>query len=85
MAEDCERTLLRRELIRELFEEDRSISELSKLYGLSRSGVNSWSVGSNQRLRTLFALPAERESLLADTTSCDRQPRAEKKDTLGLR
>jgi hypothetical protein len=47
MAEDCERTLLRRELIRELIEEERSISELSKRYGplqrenLKSSGVNS--------------------------------------------
>ena len=66
MAEDCERTLLRRELIRELFEEGCSISELSERYGL-------------------FALPAERENLLKVTTACDRQSRAEKKDTLGLR
>src|ERR1700761_7877332 len=42
MAEDCERTLLRRELIRELFEEERGISELSKLYGLSRKTLHSW-------------------------------------------
>jgi len=42
MAEDCERTLLRRELIRELFEEERSISELSKRYGLSRKAIHSW-------------------------------------------
>src|SRR6201993_1100361 len=42
MAEDCERTLLRRELIRELFEEDRSISELSQRYGLSRKSIHSW-------------------------------------------
>jgi transposase-like protein len=42
MAEDCERTLLRRELIREVFEEERSISELSKRYGLSRKTIHSW-------------------------------------------
>ena len=42
MAEDCERTLLRRELIRELFEEERSISELSERYGLSRKTIHSW-------------------------------------------
>src|SRR6201998_1417361 len=42
MAEDSERTLLRRELIRELFEEERGISELSKLYGLSRKTLHSW-------------------------------------------
>ena len=42
MAEDCERTLLRRELIRELFEGDRSISELSKRYGLSRKAIHGW-------------------------------------------
>jgi putative transposase len=42
MAEDCERTLLRRELIRELFEEGRSISELSERYGLSRKTIHSW-------------------------------------------
>ena len=41
MAEDCERTLLRRELIRELCEGERSISELSKLYGLSRKTILS--------------------------------------------
>ena len=42
MAEDCERTLLRRELIRELFEEERSISELSQCYGVSRKTIHSW-------------------------------------------
>ena len=42
MAEDCERTLLRRELIRELCERERSISELSELYGLSRKTIHSW-------------------------------------------
>ena len=42
MAEDCERTLLRRGLIRELFEEERSISELSQRYGLSRKTIHSW-------------------------------------------
>jgi putative transposase len=42
MAEDCERTLLRRELIRELVEEDRSITELSQRYGLSRKTIHSW-------------------------------------------
>src|SRR4029077_13865434 len=42
MAEDCEGTLLRRELIRELFEEERSISELSQRYGLSRKTIHSW-------------------------------------------
>ena len=42
MAEDCERTLLRRELIRELFEEDRGISELSERYGLSRKTIHRW-------------------------------------------
>jgi putative transposase len=42
MAEDCERTLLRRELIRELVEEDRSISELSQRYGLSRKTIHRW-------------------------------------------
>src|ERR1700677_2163089 len=42
MAEDCERTLLRRELIRELVEEERSISELSERCGLSRKTIHSW-------------------------------------------
>src|SRR5215472_16578874 len=42
MEEGCERTLLRRELIRELCEEDRSISELSRRYGLSRKTIHSW-------------------------------------------
>lgn len=42
MAEDCERTLLRRELIRELCEEERDISELSRRYGLSRKTIYSW-------------------------------------------
>ena len=42
MAEDCERTLLRRGLIRELFEEERSISELSQRYGLSRKTIHGW-------------------------------------------
>ena len=42
MAADCERTLLRRELIRELCEGERSISELSELYGLSRKTIHSW-------------------------------------------
>jgi transposase len=42
MAEDCKRTLLRRELIRELVEEDRSITELSQRYGLSRKTIHSW-------------------------------------------
>src|SRR3984893_11253196 len=42
MAEDRERTVLRRELIRELFEEERSISELSERYGLSRKTIHSW-------------------------------------------
>jgi hypothetical protein len=40
MAEDRERTVLRRELIRELFEEERSISELSERYGLSRKTIH---------------------------------------------
>ena len=42
MAEDRERTVLRGELIRELFEEERSISELSERYGLSRKTIHSW-------------------------------------------
>jgi putative transposase len=42
MEKDCERTLLRRELIRELSEGGRSISELSKRYGLSRKTIHSW-------------------------------------------
>jgi len=42
MAEDCERTLLRRELIRELLEEGCSISELGRRYGLSRKTIHSW-------------------------------------------
>ena len=42
MAEDCERTLLRRELIRELLEEERGVSELSQRYGLSRKTIHSW-------------------------------------------
>jgi transposase InsO family protein len=42
MQEGCERALLRRELIRELCEEDRSISELSKRYGLSRQTIHRW-------------------------------------------
>jgi transposase InsO family protein len=42
MQEGCERTLLRRELIRELSEEGRSISELSRCYGLSRKTIHSW-------------------------------------------
>jgi transposase InsO family protein len=42
MQEGCERTLIRRELIRELSEEDRSISELSRRYGLSRKTIHSW-------------------------------------------
>jgi putative transposase len=42
MQEDCERTLLRRELIRELCEEGRSVSELSRRYGLSRKTIHSW-------------------------------------------
>lgn len=42
MQEGCERTLLRRELIRELGEEGRSISELGRRYGLSRKTIHSW-------------------------------------------
>jgi putative transposase len=42
MREGCERTSLRRELIRELREEGRSISELSRRYGLSRKTIHSW-------------------------------------------
>jgi putative transposase len=42
MQEGCERTLLRRELIRELCEEGRSASELSRGYGLSRKTIQSW-------------------------------------------
>ena len=42
MQEGCERTLLRRELIRELCEEGGSISELSRRYGLSRKTIHSW-------------------------------------------
>jgi transposase InsO family protein len=42
MAEDCERTLLRRELIRELLEEERSVSELSTRYGVSRNALHKW-------------------------------------------
>jgi hypothetical protein len=37
MEKDCERTLLRRELIRELSEGGRSITELSKRYGHTSS------------------------------------------------
>ena len=42
MAEDCERTLLRRELIREFLEEERSVSELSRRYGVSRNALHRW-------------------------------------------
>ena len=42
MAEDWERTLLRRELIRELLEEGCSISELGRRYRLSRKTIHSW-------------------------------------------
>jgi putative transposase len=42
MEEGCKRTLLRRELIRELVEEGRSVSELSRRYGLSRKTIHSW-------------------------------------------
>jgi putative transposase len=42
MQEGCERTLLRRELIRELCEEGRSVSELSERYGLSRKTIHRW-------------------------------------------
>ena len=42
MQAGCERTLLRRELIRELCEEDRSVSELSRRYGLSRKTIHRW-------------------------------------------
>jgi putative transposase len=42
MQEGCERTLLRRELIRELCEEGSSVSELSERYGLSRKTIHSW-------------------------------------------
>jgi len=42
MQEGCGRTLIRRELIRELSEEDRSISELSRRYGLSRKTIHRW-------------------------------------------
>lgn len=42
MREDCERTLFRRELIRELRQEDYSVSELSRRYGLSRQTLHRW-------------------------------------------
>jgi len=42
MQEGCERILLRRELIRELCEEGRSVSELGRRYGLSRKTIHSW-------------------------------------------
>jgi putative transposase len=42
MERDCESTLLRRELIRELVEGARSVSELSQRYGLSRKTIYSW-------------------------------------------
>jgi transposase InsO family protein len=42
MREDCEGTLFRRELIRELREEGCSVSELSRRYGLSRKTIHSW-------------------------------------------
>ena len=42
MREDCERTLFRRELIRELSEQDYSVTELSRRYGLSRKTIHSW-------------------------------------------
>jgi transposase-like protein len=42
MREDCEGTLSRRELIRELREEDQSVSELSRRYGLSRKTIHGW-------------------------------------------
>jgi putative transposase len=42
MQEGCERSLLRRELIRELSEEERSISELSRRHGLSRKTIHRW-------------------------------------------
>ena len=42
MQEGCKRTLLRRELIRALSEEDCSVSELSRRYGLSRQTIQRW-------------------------------------------
>ena len=42
MREDCERTLFRRELIRELSEQDYSVTELSRRYGLSRKTIHRW-------------------------------------------
>jgi len=42
MEKDCESTLLRREVIRELLEGGRSVSELSKRYRLSRKTIYSW-------------------------------------------
>src|ERR1700739_2183070 len=41
MAEDCERTLLRRELIRELFEKEGGIRSLTKRCGVSRKTLHS--------------------------------------------
>ena len=42
MREDCERTLFRRELMRELREGEHSVTELSERYGLSRKTIYSW-------------------------------------------
>jgi putative transposase len=42
MQDGCERTLLKRELIRELCEEYRSVIELSRRYGLSRKTIHRW-------------------------------------------
>ena len=42
MGKDCESTLLKRELIRELKEEERSVSELSQRYRLSRKTIYRW-------------------------------------------
>src|ERR1700748_137239 len=42
MGEDCEGTLIRRELIREPREEDQSVSELCRRYGLSRKTIHGW-------------------------------------------
>jgi putative transposase len=39
---DCERTLFLRRLIKELTEEERTIAELSRLYGLSRKAIHKW-------------------------------------------